>query len=212
MTFEATDIESVTVVTQVNISMTPGISETWPSWSPSGDEIVVDALDISPDPDEPSTWIPDIAIYNAGGSGDPISLVKGNTNINASFGDRVDNPDWANENPEPILFGLLFDGGDWDIWCVERTLLYAINVTQHLDISDGAELNDEDPNWLPDDSGFLFSRDHGKEIVEMRFGDNYEPANGCPRPTNLASATTAVLAKGKGSKWVGHPDYWLGAP
>ena len=217
VTFTATDIGPVILDTLENISNTPGISETSPSWSPSGNEIVVNATDISADPGDPSMWVRNVAIYNADGGGTPTNLVRDNPAFPAEDVARTDGPDWAKTNADMILFSLRLVDGDWDIYCVERDpstadITTTINVTQHLDAGDGAGLHDWGPAWLPDDSGFLFSRDTGGEIVEMTFGNGYDPAAGCPDATNLANAaTTVVLAKAKGRQTVGMIDYWRGA-
>ncbi len=211
VTVTAPDIGSVAVGTPVNISNTPGVGETEPSWSPSGDEIVVAARDISANPDEPSTWVRDYAIYNADGSGRPTSLLRGNPDFPAETVHRTDSADWAKTNEDMILFSLQLVDDDWDIWCIERDTMDAVNVTQHLDDSDRAELNDLQPSWLPDDSGFVFSRDSGAEIVEMTFGNGYDPANGCPTDQQLAAATASVLAKAKGRKDLISADYWRNA-
>ena len=213
ITFDAPDNGPITVMEPVNITNTAGIEEISPSWSPSADEIVVAALDIGADPDEPATWVGDIVIYDAAGGGKLESLVQDNPAFDDMTVDDVDDPDWAKTSAEMILFGLQLVGGDSDIWCVERSPGgAAINVTQHLDDSDGAERSDWAPNWLPDDSGFLFSRDLNRQIIEMRFGDGYLPVNGCPNASHLASATNVVLAQGKGRRKVGQPDYWRNAP
>ena len=211
-TFDAPDSGSVTVTETVNITNTAGISENSPSWSPSAGEIVVAALDISADPDDPATWVEDIVIYDAAGGGKLASLVRENPAFDGMAVDDVDDPDWAKTSAEMILFRLKFVGGDWDIWCVERSTGAAVNVTQHLDETEGAERIDWAPSWLPDDSGFLFSRDNDRQIIEMRFGDGYNPADGCPDASNLISATNVVLAQGKGRRKVGGPDYWRNAP
>jgi hypothetical protein len=211
VTFAVSGIGTVIAGTPDNISNTPGISEVSPSWSPSGIEIVVQATDFSLNPSEPSTWVHDVAIYNADGSGAPESLVTGNPAFPDGTVDDTDAPDWARTNADMILFGLELVGGDYDIYCIDISTSAVINVTQHLDESDGAELDDWQPSWLPDDSGFLFSRDSGGEIVELKFGNGYDPAAGCPEPTNLTTATTTVLAKGKRRKTVGSADYWRNA-
>lgn len=212
ITFDAPDNGPVPEVGWVNITNTPGIDEVGPSWSPSGDEIVVQTLDITADPDDPATWVDDIVIYDAAGGGELASLVQDNLVFNGMTVDGVNKPDWAKINAESILFGARFDGGDWDVWCVERSTGAAVNVTQHLDDAEGAERSDHSPSWLPDDSGFLFSRDISRQIIEMRFGDGYDPAAGCPDADQLESASVVVLAQGKGRRKVGSPDYWRNAP
>ena len=62
------------------------------------------------------------------------------------------------------------------------------------------------------DYPLLFARDRDKQIIEMKFGDNYDPANGCPDTSNLESASTVVLAQNKGKRRVGQPDYLRSTP
>ena len=213
VTFDAPDGGPLEVLELVNTSNSVDISEQSTSWSPSGNEIAVKIYDKRVDPEDPTTWVQDLVIRDANGVGDPISLVQENlVAFGSNIVDRVGSPDWAKTSEEMILFAMNFDGGDYDIWCVEKTTGWAVNVTQHFDEAADLERNDRSPSWLPDDSGFLFARDQDKQIIEMKFGDNYDPANGCPGTSNLGSASSVVLTQAKGKRRVGVADYLRNVP
>jgi len=150
---------------QTAVTDTQGIDEYWPSWSPLGDEIVVQWVDVDADPN-----VPDIVIYKADGTGTPESLVQAPNVFAGMTLNDLGEPHWANTNPDLFLFRARLNGGDNDIYCMERSSKRVVNVTQHRDTSERAELNDFYPRWLPDDSGIIFTR-NSKQFIEMNLTD-----------------------------------------
>ncbi len=209
--FTLPDNGPVQIPSWVNITNTNNnlFDEISPSWSPLGDEIVLTAWDTSAVPNDPSTWVKDIVIYKADGSGKVQGLVQGNTAFPGTTIREVDvgNPDWAKTNPDLILFEAKIEGGDRDIYCIERSAGKVVNVTQHIDEREGVEGADTFPTWLPDDTGFLFARNYG-QIIEMRFD---ESLSGCPTRDQLENASE-VIPLTKGRKRVDETDYWRNAP
>lgn len=223
LTFEVTD-NGLVVNDPVNITQNPSVQHSGPKWSPLGDKIVaeIDVLRFNPDaPDDPTeafSGLQDVAIFKADGS-DIGSLGQSfleNIPELQEFG--LGGPDWARTNADLLLFHAAPEGerNEVDIYCLEQSTGRVVNVTQIIDDQEGVEDNNSSPSWRPDDSGFVFLRREFPiftQLVEMRFGDGYDPATGCPSERQLANASVVVLAQDEGGReQIWSPDYWRNAP
>jgi Tol biopolymer transport system component len=131
---------------ETNLTNTPDVSESQPTWEPSGAQLAFvryhSSCDMVPKPPECTTSQPDIFVMDANGSSE--------TNLTKSDAFET-SPDWSPDGTKIAFSGVRNRG--WEILTMDPDGQNETNLT-----GDAFDAYDEAPDWSPDSTKVVFMK------------------------------------------------------